>query len=95
VESYENPIEKAMEYERIMKDESLTQSALAEKMGISRVRINQYLNLLKIPKERIDYILENGKRKIITERQLRKTFNSNSKPYIPLLESSAQALTEA
>jgi hypothetical protein len=71
VESYENPIEKAMEYDRIMKAENLTQSALAEKLAVSRVRISQYINLLKLPKERIDYILKNGKNELITERSLR------------------------
>ena len=44
-EAYENPMRKALEYERIMKEEKLTQSALAKKLGISRVRITQILNL--------------------------------------------------
>lgn len=71
VESYENPIEKAMEYKQKMKDENLTQSALAEKLGVSRVRISQYLSLLKLPNDKIQYVLNNGKEKMITERSLR------------------------
>ena len=79
VESYQNPLEKAMEFDRIMKAENLTQSALSEKLGISRVRINQYLNLLKLPEEKIEYILTNGKDELITERELRKITISSKK----------------
>lgn len=71
VEVYENPIEKAQDYERTMKDENLNQNQLAQKLGISRVRINQYLRLLKLPPEQQNYILEYGKEKMITERILR------------------------
>ncbi|HBG61969.1 MAG TPA: hypothetical protein DDX37_09095 [Candidatus Omnitrophica bacterium] len=49
-----------------MKSENLTQTALAEKLGISRVRISQYLSLLKLPQEKIKYILKYGKYEIIT-----------------------------
>ena len=71
VKSYQNPLEKAMELDRIIKAENLTQSALAKKLDISRVRVSQYLNLLKLPKDKQDYVIENGKEKQITERQLR------------------------
>ena len=57
VESYQNPLEKAMEFELIMKAENLTQTAFAEKIGISRVRVSQYLSLLKLPQEEIENIL--------------------------------------
>ncbi|HPL96744.1 MAG TPA: hypothetical protein PKY71_04300 [Smithellaceae bacterium] len=78
LESYQNPLEKAMEFERIMKAENLTQSGLAEKLDISRVRVSQYLSLLKLPQEKIEYILKNGKTKFITERALRE-YNQNNK----------------
>jgi len=71
VESYENPIEKAIEYDRMMKEEKLSQSALAEKLGVSRVRVYQYMSLLKLPQKKIEYILKNGKQEMITERHLR------------------------
>jgi len=71
IESYKNPIKKAMEYKRIMKDENLTQSLLSKKLGISRVRINQYLSLLKLPQSKIKHILKNGEKELITERSLR------------------------
>jgi len=72
VESYENPIEKALEYKRIIQEENLNQNQLARKLGISRVRVNQILKLLKLPEDQQKYILEYGKEKMITERQLRK-----------------------
>jgi len=71
VEAYENPIEKALEFKRIMLEENLNQGQLSRKLGISRVRVTQVLNLLKLPQEKIEYILENGKKEMITERSLR------------------------
>ena len=56
----------------MIREEGLTKSQLADKLGISRVRVTQILNLLKLPKERQDYILEHGKDELITERMLRK-----------------------
>jgi len=55
-----------------MEDEGLNQSQLAKKLGISRVRVTQILNLLKLPKEKQDYILKHGKQELVTERKLRK-----------------------
>lgn len=72
LESYVNPIIRALEYKQLMKEEELNQSQLAEKLGISRVRITQILSLLKLPKKKQDYILKQGKEKMITERKLRK-----------------------
>ena len=52
-----------------MEDEGLSQSQLAKKLKISRVRVNQ---ILKLPPEKQDYILNYGKEEQITERNLRK-----------------------
>ncbi|MCP4648448.1 MAG: hypothetical protein GY853_00015 [PVC group bacterium] len=71
IDSYVNPIKRALKYEQMMKIEELNQSQLANKLGISRVRVNQILNLLKLPKTRQKHILKNGKEKMITERSLR------------------------
>ena len=54
-----------------MQTEGISQSQLAEKLGISRVRVNQYLALLKLPEEQQTEILEYGKERMITERELR------------------------
>ena len=71
VEAYKNPIEKALEFARIMKEENLNQGQLASKLKISRVRISQILNLLKLPQEQQNYVIEYGKEEMITERKLR------------------------
>ncbi len=55
----------------LMNEESLNQSQLAQKLGKTRVRVTQLLNLLKLPQEQQDYILEYGKKEMITERSLR------------------------
>ena len=47
---------------------------LARELGISRVRVTQYLNLLKQPKTQLDYIMKNGEKEKITERSLRGGF---------------------
>lgn len=68
---YVNPVTQALDYKRIMTEQNLTQIELARKLGISRVRVTQYLNLLKLPKAQLDYIMQNGKEEKITERKLR------------------------
>ena len=55
-----------------MQEENLNQGQLARKLGISRVRITQVLNLLKLPKEQQEYIMKHGNEQMITERKLRK-----------------------
>jgi DNA-binding transcriptional regulator LsrR (DeoR family) len=52
-----------LEFAKIMKEEGLNQWQLARKLGISRVRITQILNLLKLPQEQQDYVLEHGKKR--------------------------------
>lgn len=54
------------------------QSELALKFGISRARITQILNLLKLDKSIIDHLEKNGDpidTKVISERELRRTFH--------------------
>ena len=72
LERYDNPIEKAREMHRILKAEGLSQNNLAKKLGISRVRITQLLNPLRLSPEQQKYIIENGREQQITERALRK-----------------------
>jgi len=69
---YVNPILKAKEYEKMLENEGISQTQLAKKLGISRARWTQILNLLKLPQEKQDYILEYGKEEVLTERKLRK-----------------------
>jgi ParB/RepB/Spo0J family partition protein len=69
---YVNPLTKAYEYKKMIERKNLTQSQLAKELGVSRVRVTQMLNLLTLPIEQQNYILEHGKEKFITERSLRR-----------------------
>ncbi len=56
------------------------QSGLARKLGISRARITQILNLLRLDKNIIDNLEQIGdptERKVISERELRKIINQS------------------
>ncbi len=46
-----NPIEKAQAYERLISQFSLKQEAIAERMGIDRSSVSNFLRLLQLPKE--------------------------------------------
>jgi transcriptional regulator with XRE-family HTH domain len=48
-----------------MERKNLTQSQLTRELGVSRVRVTQMLNLLTLPVEQQNYILEHGKEKFI------------------------------
>ncbi len=52
----------------------LTKAELARKLGISRARVTQMLNLLKLPeelKEEIEAMGDNWDRRLVTERMRR------------------------
>lgn len=55
-----NPVEEALGYSRLMRDFSLTQEQVAERVGKSRSAITNTLRLLALPKEFLE-ALENGK----------------------------------
>ena len=73
--SYVNPIVKAKEYQEVLEKEGIGQAELANRLGVSRVRVSQMLNLLKLPKDRQDYVLKHGRDELITERMLRKAIS--------------------
>ena len=57
-----------------MELEDLSKADLARKLGISRARVTQMLNLLKLPEKLIREVEEMGDhwdRKLVSERQLR------------------------
>ena len=66
---YQNPFDLAILYKKTMKEQNLNQSQLAGQLGISRVRITQYLNLLKLDPLIIEQVMQNNRQ--VTERQLR------------------------
>ena len=59
----------------MMEIEELSRADLARKLGLSRARVTQILNLLGLPEILISEIEEMGDhwdRRIVTERQLRR-----------------------
>jgi len=65
----EHPIDKAERYLSLMDRNRWTQAELARHLGISRARVTQILNVLKIPKGEIERMKKEGGR--ITERMFR------------------------
>jgi len=53
-----NPIEKAKAYENLISEFSLTQEAIASRMGINRSSVSNFLRLLHLPKELWDEVSE-------------------------------------
>lgn len=78
---YRNPIYLAREYKRMIDNGQVkNQSELAQKLGISRVRIHQILSLLKLDSLIIQELEKFGdplKSKIITECMLRPYVNKS------------------
>jgi len=81
VRIYRNPIYLAKEYKQMIDNRQVkNQSGLARKLGISRVRIHQILNLLKLDSLIIQELEKFGdplKSRIITERMLRLYVNKS------------------
>jgi len=53
---------------------NLSKADLSRKLGVSRARITQMLNLLKLPNEKIEEVESLGdywRRRLVTERMLR------------------------
>jgi hypothetical protein len=74
--TYRNPIFLAREYKKIIYSGKVkNQAELARLKGISRTRVTQILNLLKLDKNIIDRLEQNRDpmdKKVISEKELRK-----------------------
>ena len=74
--TYRNPIYLAREYKKMLNSgEIKNQAELARIKGISRARVTQILNLLRLGKNIISNLEQIGDpidRKVISERELRK-----------------------
>jgi len=79
--TYKNPIYLAREYKKmISSDKVKNQVELAKIKGISRARVTQILNLLKLDKSIIDNLNKIGDlmdKKVISERELRKIIHQS------------------
>ena len=86
--TFRNPIIFARELKAEMEAGGLTQSKLADRMGVTRARISQWLSLLQLPADLIadvESLGDNWTRRLVTERQLRGIRSRND----PLCESPA------
>jgi ParB-like chromosome segregation protein Spo0J len=73
--TFRNPIIQAKEMQLEMEYHNLTRAQLARKLNISRARVTQMLNLLRLPDELIQEVEAMGdhwERVLLTERTLRK-----------------------
>jgi len=64
-----SPFDQAYEILNLLDANSWNQAEGAKHLGISKARVTQILNVLKIPKAEIDRLKKDGRR--ITERRLR------------------------
>lgn len=76
VEGLNNPIVEALKYQECFERKGVnTKAEVGEIFGVSRARVVQYLNLLKLPNPIIDYMIKNCEDKTVcqffTERRLR------------------------
>ena len=73
--TYRNPVFLAREWEKMLRSgKSASQTALARKLGVSRVRVTQVLNLLRLAPDVLEKIAGLGDpltSRILTERKLR------------------------
>lgn len=72
--TYRNPIILAREMALMMEMEDLSRAELARKLGLSRARVTQMLNLMKLPENLISEIEEMGDywiKQLVTERKIR------------------------
>ena len=77
--TYRNPVILAREWKKMLESgKYASQTALARKLGVSRVRVTQVLNLLKLTPEVIEKIAGLGDplaSPVVTERRLRPLVN--------------------
>ena len=79
--TFRNPIIQAKEMKLEMELNNLTRADLARKLEISRARVTQFLNLLKLSEELIAEIERMGDhwgRRLVTERMLRSRLTKAS-----------------
>jgi ParB/RepB/Spo0J family partition protein len=74
--SRQHSLLKALEFQNLLDTKVVNNQAdLAKRYGVSRARVTQHLNLLKLPDEIIDFLKENKDQESIlryfTERRLR------------------------
>ncbi len=80
--TYKNPIVLAQQWQKIIENENITRSELASREKISRARVTQILNLLKLSEDVKKKIIALGStmnNQVITERKLRGLVDKTEK----------------
>lgn len=68
--------EQAVEFRRLLNEGLVNNRAeIAERYGISRARVTQVLNVLRLSQPALDFLLKITNRLDFTERQLRPILN--------------------
>lgn len=62
VKDLKDPLAEAVRLLRMMRLNNWSQSDLAQHLGLSRARVTQILNVLKVPKSEIDRMRKDGVR---------------------------------
>jgi ParB-like chromosome segregation protein Spo0J len=73
--TYLNPVIYAMELRDRMEAEGINRAELARRLGVSRSRVTQWLDLLELPEEVLreaEALRDNWSRQVVTERVLRE-----------------------
>jgi hypothetical protein len=88
--TYRNPIFRAKEYARMIESgQAKNESDLARKIGVSRVRVCQYVRLLSLDASIVKALEQLGDpltERVITERLLRPYLRKNHKEQKKILE---------
>lgn len=72
--TYRKPVIYAMELRDRMEAEGINRAELARRLGVSRVRVTQWLDLLELPQTEIKHACakgDNWEHRLLTERGLR------------------------
>ena len=75
VRLYRNPVYLAEEWQKRMQIKGFTQAELARDLGVTRARVSQVLNMLKLPEDVLAIVRDHGdpmEKRLVTERKLRR-----------------------
>jgi hypothetical protein len=95
--SRKSAIERALEFQRLLDDRVVNNRAgIAERHGISRARVTQVLNLLKLPQSVLGLLLQSGREdgSHCTERQLRPILRLPAWAQIAALQQLQEQIRE-
>jgi ParB-like chromosome segregation protein Spo0J len=72
--TFRNPLLYARELQDRMQAEGINRAELARKLGMSRARVTQWLDLLELPEKALrdaEALGDNWNRQVLTEREIR------------------------